>query len=552
MDKVKKEVDSDKDRLTTIFKDIHQNPELGFMETRTAAIVAKELKAVGFEVQTGIGKTGVVGVLKNGPGPVVMYRADMDANAVEEASGFPYASKVRTKLADGTEVPVAHMCGHDAHVTWMLGMAKALVSMKSDWSGTVILVGQPAEEPITGAKAMVDDGLWTKRHLPKPDFFIGMHTAPGPVGVVVSSGGPKMAGTDQIDILFKGVGGHGSMPQLTKDPVLMAAMAVVQYQAIVSRTIEPQQTAVLTVGSIQAGIDNNVIPAIALVKANLRWYDPKVREQLIKGIKNISNGIARTYGMPEDQLPVITMKGGSTPLINNDELAARLATPLKTLLGEKNVVTEFPPATGSEDVHLLIGPNTGVPFTYLIVGVADPAVFAAAVKEGKGLPYSAHNPNFVVDLKAIPMGTKIAAVAMLDLLSKGASNAMNDNPDKETTKEQAGIKGADLQPTALMGVPTPDYPGTRKLFLHLTDDGKAQGFSGVNRFMGTYESGPDNALKFSQMASTRMAGPPATMKLEDSCLKVLTTTTNYRKDGDKVELLAGDKVIAQFKTIPSP
>ena len=291
--KVKAEVVGDSPRLVALFKDIHQHTELGFMETRTSGIVAKELSALGFDVQTGIGKTGVVAILKNGPGPVVMYRADMDANAVEEASGFDYASHVRVKREDGSESPVAHMCGHDAHVTWMLGMAKAMVAMKSDWSGTMVLVGQPAEEVILGARAMVDDGLWTKYNLPRPDFFIVMHTAPGPVGMVVSSGGPKMAGTDQIDILFKGVGGHGSMPRLTKDPVLMAAYAVTMYQAIVSRTIEPQQTAVLTVGSIQAGADNNVIPATAMVKANLRWYDPKVREQLIAGIHSISDGVAR-------------------------------------------------------------------------------------------------------------------------------------------------------------------------------------------------------------------------------------------------------------------
>jgi metal-dependent amidase/aminoacylase/carboxypeptidase family protein len=198
----------------------------------------------------------------------------------------------------------------------------------------------------------------------------------------------------------------------------MAAMAVVQYQAIVSRTIEPQQTAVLTVGSIQAGIDNNVIPSTALVKANLRWYDPKVREQLIAGIRSVSHGIARTYGRPEDQLPVITMTGGSTPLVNDDVLARRLAVPLRGLLGDRTVLTEFPPATGSEDVHLLIGPNAGVPFTYLIVGVADPAVFSAAQKEGKMLSYSAHNPNFVVDLKAIPVGAKVATISMLELLAK--------------------------------------------------------------------------------------------------------------------------------------
>lgn len=414
---VKAEVAADSDRLVKIFKDIHQNPELGFMEVRTSGIVAKELEALGFEVRTGIGKTGVVGILRNGDGPVVMYRADMDANAVEEASGFDYASKVRVKREDGSESPVAHLCGHDAHVTWMLGMAKAMVAMKDRWSGTMVLVGQPAEEPITGAQAMIDDGFWTNFGIPKPDYFIGMHTAPGPVGAVVSSGGPKMAGTDQIDILFKGVGGHGSMPHLTKDPVLMAALAVVQFQAIVSRTIEPQQTAVLTVGSIQAGADNNVIPATALVKANLRWYDPAVREKLIAGIISVSNGIARTYGMPEDQMPVITMKGGSTPLVNDDALAARLAAPLRLLLGEKNVVTEFPPATGSEDVHLLLGPNVDVPFNYLIVGVADPEAFAAAQESGKGLPYSAHNPNFVVELEAIPLGTETATVSMMELMA---------------------------------------------------------------------------------------------------------------------------------------
>jgi hippurate hydrolase len=419
-------VDADSTRLEKIFKDLHQNPELGFMETRTAGVVARELKALGFAVQTGIGKTGVVGILRNGAGPTVMYRADMDANAVEEATGLPYASKVRVKREDGSESPVAHMCGHDAHVTWMLGMAKVLVGMKDTWRGTLVLVAQPAEEPITGAKAMVDDGLWTRFGLPKPDFFLGMHTAPGPVGMAVSSGGPKMAGTDQIDILFKGVGGHGSMPQLTKDPVLMASMAVVQFQSIVSRTIEPQQTAVLTVGSVQAGTDNNVIPATALVKANLRWYDPKVREQLIAGIRSVSEGIARTYGMPEDQLPVITMKGGSTPLVNDEPLSRRLAAPLRTLLGERNVVTQFPPATGSEDVHLLLGPHTDVPFAFLIVGVADPAVFAAAQKAGKFLPYSAHNPNFVVDLEAIPVGAKIATVSMLELLGqKPAGEARN-------------------------------------------------------------------------------------------------------------------------------
>jgi hippurate hydrolase len=411
-------VDSDSARLEALFKDLHQHPELGFTETRTAAVVAKEFKALGFQVQSGIGKTGVVAVLKNGAGPVVMYRADMDANAVEEATGLPYASKVRLRREDGSESPVGHMCGHDAHVTWMLGMARAMVALKDEWRGTLILVAQPAEEMILGAQAMVDDGLWTSRGLPKPDVYIALHTAPGPVGVVVSSGGPKMAGTDQIDVLFRGIGGHGATPQFAKDPVLMAAYAVTQYPAILTRLIEPQQTAVLTVGSIQAGADNNVIPSTAMVKANLRWYDPKVRELMITGIRDVSNGMARMYGMPEDQLPVITMKGGSTPLVNDEALAARLAVPLQALLGDANVMTQLPPATGSEDAHLLLGPHQDVPFNYMIVGVADPAVYAAAKKAGKEVPYSLHNPDFVVDLAAIPVGTKVATVAVLELFSR--------------------------------------------------------------------------------------------------------------------------------------
>lgn len=410
-------IDADAPRLTEMFKDIHQHPELGFMETRTAALVAKELKDLGFEVKTGIGKTGVVGILRNGAGPTVMYRADMDANAVAETTGLPYASKVRVKRDDGIEVPVAHLCGHDAHVTWMLGMAKAMAGLKANWRGTLVLVAQPAEEPITGAKAMVDDGLYTKHQVPVPDYFFGMHTAPGPVGVVANVGGVRMAGTEQIDVVFKGVGGHGSMPQMAKDPVIMAAMAVVQYQVLVSRVVDPQETAVLTVGSIQAGTDNNVIPGEALVKINLRYFSPKVRDQMINGIRSINASIAKAYGMPDDMLPTFTMKGGSTPLVNDPALVARLNVPLKELLGEKNVVVDFPPATGSEDVHLLMGDKAGIPFDYLLVGIADPAVFAQARKEGKFVPYSAHNGNFKVELAAIPLGTKIATASVLDLFS---------------------------------------------------------------------------------------------------------------------------------------
>jgi hippurate hydrolase len=408
-------IDEDNARVTGIFKDIHQNPELGFMEKRTAGIVARELESLGFEVKTGIGKTGVVGVLRNGEGSTVLYRADMDANAVEEMTGLPYASEVRVKREDGGEVPVAHMCGHDAHVAWMLGVAKALVDVKAEWSGTLVMVGQPAEEQLEGAQAMIDDGLYVEHGMPTPDFMLALHTVPLPVGKVANVAGVRMAGTDQIDVTFHGVGGHGSSPQFAKDPVLMAAMAVVQYQAIISRIIDPQKAAVLTVGSIQAGTDNNVIPSTALVKINLRWFSETVREQMINGIRAISESIARAYGLPDDMMPTMVMKGTSTPLVNDATLVKRLQHPLEQLVGEEQVVTDFPTTTGSEDAHLLLGAQQDVPLAYLVVGVAAPEAFA---KAGNKPPYYNHSSDYKVELDAIPFGTKVGTIAALELLAK--------------------------------------------------------------------------------------------------------------------------------------
>ena len=251
----------------------------------------------------GIGKTGVVGILENGDGPTVMYRADMDCNSVKEVTGLAYASTKTVKIADGSEVPVMHACGHDAHITWLLGIAKVMAEMKKAWSGTLVLVAQPAEESIEGARAMVDDGMYEKG-VPEPDYLFGMHTAPLSTGTVNFEKGPRMAGTDQLDVTFYGIGGHGSSPHLAKDPVLMAATAVVQYQFIVSRAINPLNAAVLTVGSIQAGSDNNVIPASALVKINLRWYKESDRDLMFKAIERINKSIAMTYNMPQDLYPI--------------------------------------------------------------------------------------------------------------------------------------------------------------------------------------------------------------------------------------------------------
>ncbi len=346
--KVSAAVDAGTPRLTAIFKDIHQHPELAFTEVHTAAIIARELKSLGFSVTTGIGKTGVVGVLKNGAGSTLWFRADMDANGVREMTGLPYAATARQKMPDGSEADVMHACGHDAHVTWLLGLAKAMVTLKADWAGTLVVYGQPAEEVGLGAEAMVKDKL-NDRGFPKPDFALGSHTAPGPLGYVSNSPGVRMAGVDQLDVTFTGVGGHGSTPQMTIDPVVMAAQAVLGYQTIISRSVDPQSAAVLTVGSIQAGRDNNVIPQTATLLLNLRWLQPEVRETLLKCIDEVSKGVAIGAGVAADKMPTRVMKGHSGPLVNDAALVERVNPALTTLLGEGKVINNFPTVMGSED-----------------------------------------------------------------------------------------------------------------------------------------------------------------------------------------------------------
>ena len=413
-------IDADKDRLVKIFQGIHQDPELGFMEVRTSEVVAKELNNLGYQVKTGIGKTGVVGIMKNGKGPVVMYRADLDAIAAEEKTGLPYASKKRVTNHDGVEVPVAHLCGHDAHTTWLLGTAKVMAKLKDRWSGTLILVGQPAEESIEGATAMVNDGLYRKHGVPKPEYLIGLHTAPIPTESVVVSGGVLMAGTEQLDVTFYGQSSHGSSPQFSKDAGLMAAYAIVQYQAIIARVLDPRDPAVITVGAISAGVENNTIPGLAELKLNFRFFSEGVREQLFNGVKSISEGVAQTYGMPKDKMPTIVRKGYSAPLVNDKDLTDRITKNLNGtgLVGSKNIITDFKPVTGSEDAHMLAYGLDGVKTAYLFVGTAPPDIFARAKKAGKVIPFANHQANYMVDLNAIPYGSKISTMIVLDLLAK--------------------------------------------------------------------------------------------------------------------------------------
>lgn len=424
VDEVSSAVDQDAPRLDEIFKDLHQNPELGFMEKRTAGIVAGQLEELGYEVMTGIGVTGVVGVLRNGEGPTVMYRADMDANAVEEATGLPYASTARV-IRDNEDVPVAHLCGHDANVTWMLGMARVMVQLRDQWKGTLILVAQPAEEPILGAKAMVADGLYQRlkeAKIPPPDYLVGLHTAPIPTGTLMTRPGDINAGTDQLDVTFHGIGGHGSMPHLTKDPVVMAALAIVQYQFIISRGIDPLHAPVITVGSVTAGADNNVIPASSLLKINLRWYDEEDRTIMVNGIDRINKSIAAAYNLPPGLEPTLVMKGGSSVLSNDAGMLDTVAPVLSAFLGEDAVMLNGPKLMGSEDFHHLVVDTEGVShrYLYMYVGTADPADVKAARARGMLYPYSNHNPDYKVDLNAIPIGAKIASLSALTFFAEGS------------------------------------------------------------------------------------------------------------------------------------
>lgn len=415
--RVKQLAYTDSLRLVNIFKDLHQNPEPAFMEVRTSGIIAKELKSLGYEVITGIAKTGVEGILKNGDGPVVMYRADMDCNAVKETTGLPYASTKTMINANGVEVPVMHACGHDAHITWMLGAAKIMTQLKNDWSGTLVFIAQPAEEIGAGAKAMINDKMY-ENGVPVPDFLFGMHTVPMAVGTIDNAAGERMAGTDQLDVTFHGIGGHGASPEFTKDPIVMASNAVLQYQTIISRNTGAQDIAVLTVGEFQSGNSNNVIPASALLKLNLRWFNDKTRNTLLEGIKNINKGIAVANNLPEALHPTINIKTTAYPLVNDKNLVERINAALVEVLGKQNIITNKPPLMVSEDFQYLALANDKTVYDYLFVGIANIDAVKKAESEGKQYPFFNHNGDFEVDLSAIPLGTQIGATALLELFKK--------------------------------------------------------------------------------------------------------------------------------------
>jgi amidohydrolase len=407
---------ADSGRLVEIYKDLHQHPELGFQEVRTSGILAKELQTLGYEVITGLAKTGVAGILRNGNGPVIMYRADMDCNSVKEVTGLPYASTQTMKKEDGTETPVMHACGHDAHVTWLIGIAKIMAAKKDLWKGTLVFIGQPAEEPMTGAKAM--EAEMYGKGVPVPDHMFGLHTWPIPVGSINNGYNVRFAGSDQLDVTFQGVGGHGSSPEVTKDPIVMAANAIMQYQTIISRNVAAQEAAVLTVGAIHAGVDNNVIPASATVKLNLRWFNDKTRQTLIDGIQRVNEAVAIANGLPRELYPVINFKSTVTPLINDTAMVNRVNQSLQSLGGIRNIISNAPSVMGSEDFQHLVKKGSATVYDYIQVGTANVDEYTKAIKEGKKGPYFNHNGNYKVDLSAIPLGTAIGAVGLMELFRR--------------------------------------------------------------------------------------------------------------------------------------
>ena len=304
--------------LEALYKDVHSHPELSMQETRTAGLAADRLRAAGYEVTTGVGKTGVVGLLRNGDGPTVMLRADMDALPVEEATGLPYASKATATDRDGKTVPVSHMCGHDMHVTWLAGATKLLAEARTTWRGTLMAVFQPGEETAEGAQAMIDDGLF--KRFPKPDVVLGQHVMVGPSGTVAGRAGAITSAADSLQIRLFGRGAHGSMPQASIDPVIMAAATVMRLQTIVSREVAAAEAAVVTVGALQAGTKENVIPDEAIIKLNVRTFDAGVRTRVLAAIERIVNAEAEASGAPRK--PEITTLD-HYPLNVNDRDASK-------------------------------------------------------------------------------------------------------------------------------------------------------------------------------------------------------------------------------------
>ena len=418
-DDVRKAVEIDMPSLMELYRDLHANPELSFQEFRTSAKLAAEAKRLGFTVTEKVGQTGVVAVMKNGPGPVVMIRADMDGLPVIEQTGLPYASKVKGVSKSGLETGVMHACGHDTHMSAWVGTARQLVASKDKWSGTLVMILQPAEEIGSGARAMLADGLYTR--FPKPKYVIGFHDAAQfPAGAIGYSSGFALANVDSVDIKVKGVGGHGAYPQTTKDPIVLASRIVGSLQTLVSREVDPQDAAVVTVGSIHGGAKHNIISDEVTMLLTVRSYSEETRKLLLDGIRRIAKGEAISAGMPDDRMPeVVIAENEFTPATyNTPELTARMASLFKQRFGEKRVILT-PPVMGGEDFsEFYRADKANIESLIFWVGGVPQGEYDAAMKGGKALP-SLHSPYWAPDAeKVISTATEAMTSAAMDLMKK--------------------------------------------------------------------------------------------------------------------------------------
>jgi hippurate hydrolase len=403
--------------LARLYEDLHAHPELSYHEERTARKLAGELSQLGLDVTTKVGTNGVVGVLRNGPGPTILVRADLDALPVKEQTGLAYASHARTTNDMGIEVDVMHACGHDLHITSLVGTARMLARLKDAWSGTVVFVGQPAEERSGGAKAMLADGLFTR--FPQPDFCLALHVnAELPAGAIGVAEGFFMANVDALDITIRGVGGHGAWPHKTKDPIVLAAETVVALQTIVSRETDPLDSAVVTVGSIHGGTKHNVIPDEVKLEVTVRSLTDDVRAHTLEAIKRIVRGLAIAAGVPEERLPLIEPHEEPLPaLYNNPELTRTLAAVFRDLLGEKNVVNRRA-SMGGEDFSEYGRTAEKVPICMFWLGSVDPDQVKQSERSGQALP-SLHSSLYHPQPEpTITAGVRAMTAAVIHLAAK--------------------------------------------------------------------------------------------------------------------------------------
>ena len=414
-----KEVEAVYPDAHALYVDIHQNPELSAHEAQTAAKLAAKLRGLGYEVTEHVGGTGVVAVLNNGAGPTVMLRTELDALPVEEKTGLPYASKVHAKDDAGRDVPVMHACGHDLHMAAIVGTAAIMAHSKDTWHGTLILIGQPAEETIGGAKGMLDDGLL--KRFPRPDVAVAMHVgntlAAGQVGIVP---GVYNTNADSLRITIYGKGGHGSAPHTAVDPIVIAARTILALQTISSREVKPGEMAVVTVGYIHAGTKNNIIPDQAELGLTVRTNKTEVRKQVLAAITRITNAEAEAAGAPHP--PLVDRYEGTDLVYNDPALAQRLKATLQTALGKDNVVMEEP-ITASEDFSYFV--EQGIPGFYFSLGGADPEKLAQAKASGTNLP-SNHSPLFAPDVDpALHTGITAEVAVLRNLLNGSAADLHN-------------------------------------------------------------------------------------------------------------------------------